>query len=101
VVGSFALNNNFFDVLLMSGAGLLGFFFRRSGYAPGPFILGLLLGGMLEANLRRALVISQGSYGIFFSRPVTLFLFILIAFTLFWPLVKKFRRRKPADRPAA
>ena len=89
VVGSYALNNSFSDVLIMATAGLVGFIFKRGGYAPGPFILGLLLGGMLESNLRRALVMSQGSIDIFFQRPVTLVLLVLIVLTLFFPVIKK------------
>ena len=89
IVGSYALNNAFSDVLIMAVAGLAGFFFKRGGYAPGPFILGLLLGGMLESNLRRALVMSHGSLSIFVERPVTLILFILIVLTLFYPMIKK------------
>ncbi|MDR2392174.1 MAG: tripartite tricarboxylate transporter permease [Planctomycetota bacterium] len=88
VVGSFALNNNSFDVGIMFASGILGFVFRRTGYAPGPFILGLLLGRMLEANLRRALVISQGSYLIFLTRPISCILLVLTVLTLLWPLAK-------------
>lgn len=94
IVGSYALNNSFSDVLIMAVAGLAGFFFKRGGYAPGPFILGLLLGGMLESNLRRALVMSQGSLSIFVERPVTVVLLILIVLTLFFPLIKKHFSKK-------
>ncbi len=89
VVGSFALNNSFSDVLIMAVAGIVGFIFKRGGFAPGPFILGLLLGGMLESNLRRALVMSKGSLSIFIERPVTCVLLILIVLTLFYPLIRK------------
>ncbi|AOT69642.1 tripartite tricarboxylate transporter permease [Geosporobacter ferrireducens] len=88
VVGSYALNNSFFDVMIMVAAGFLGFVFKRGGYAPGPFILGLLLGGMLESNMRRALVMSQGSYSIFFTRPVTFILIIFTGISLFYPAIK-------------
>ena len=95
IVGSYALNNTFTDVIIMALAGIAGFFFKRGGYPPGPFILGLLLGGMLESNLRRALVMSQGSLMIFLERPVTLFLLIFIVITLFFPLFKsKFRKSR-------
>lgn len=94
VVGSYALNNSFFDVLIMFAAGLLGFVFKRGDYAPGPFILGLLLGSMLESNLRRALVMSQGSYSIFVTRPVTLVLLIFIVISLLWPVLKKYILKK-------
>ena len=98
IVGSFALNNSFFDVLVMAVAGLLGFVFKRGGYPVGPFILGLLLGGMLESNLRRALVMSGGSYAVFVTRPVTLVLLLLILAVFLYPVVKAMIRRK---RPAA
>lgn len=89
VVGSFALNNSFFDVLIMFIAGLLGFVFKTMDFPPGPFILGILLGGMLESNLRRALVMSHGSLSIFFTRPITLVLVMLIIFTFLWPFIKR------------
>ncbi len=93
VVGSFALNNSYFDVMVMFGAALVGFVFKRCDYAPGPFILGLLLGRMLESNLRRALMISNGSYSIFFTRPVSCVLLILTILTLLWPVYKHFRNK--------
>ncbi|MDY6470135.1 MAG: tripartite tricarboxylate transporter permease [Succinivibrio dextrinosolvens] len=89
VVGSYALNNSFTDVLIMAFFGIAGFFFKRGKYPAGPFILGLLLGGMLESNLRRALVMSHGSLMIFLERPVTLVLCVMILLTLFYPLLKK------------
>lgn len=94
IVGSFALNNSFFDVIVMFLAGLLGFVFKRGGYPVGPFILGLLLGGMLESNLRRALVMSKGSYLIFVTRPVTLVLLLLIATVFLYPVIKSMVQRK-------
>jgi putative tricarboxylic transport membrane protein len=96
IVGSFALNNSFFDVIIMFIAGLLGFVFKRGGYPVGPFILGLLLGGMLESNLRRALVMSNGSYAIFVTRPVTLALILLIAAVFLYPIIKTMVKRRKA-----
>lgn len=52
VVGSFALNNRFFDVGIMFAAAVLGFFFKVCDFPTGPFVLGLLLGSMLESNMR-------------------------------------------------
>lgn len=98
VVGAYALNSSFYDVLLMTGAGFLGFLFKRCGFAPGPFILGLLLGRMLESNFRRALVMSQGSYAIFVERPISCVLIIMTLLTLLWPVLKKLWRRH--ERPA-
>jgi putative tricarboxylic transport membrane protein len=92
VTGSFALNNSIFDVIIMTIAGVLGFFFKKMDFPPGPFILGLLLGKMVEANLRRSLVMSQGSIGIFFTKPITLVLLILIVLSLLVPIIKKFKQ---------
>lgn len=88
VVGAYALNNSYFDIIIMAAAGVLGFFFRKGGFPAGPFILGLLLGNMLESNFRRSLVMSQGSLSIFFTRPITLVLILLIAFTFLYPFIK-------------
>lgn len=98
VVGAFSLNNSIFDVFIMLIAGLLGFLFKRGGFVPGPFILGLLLGNLLESNMRRALVMSRGSYSIFFTRPITLVILILIFLSLLYPVIKKhFLRTKATN----
>ncbi|MDC7125645.1 MAG: tripartite tricarboxylate transporter permease [Spirochaetales bacterium] len=88
VVGAYALNNNFFDVIVMLIAAVLGFLFKVYKFPTGPFILGLLLGGMLESNMRRALVMSHGSYMTFISRPVSCVLLVLIVITFLSPLIK-------------
>ena len=101
VVGSYALNNNFFDVIVMMSAAVLGFLFKIYKFPTGPFILGLLLGGMLESNMRRALVMSHGNYSTFITRPVSLVLFIMIILTFFTPVFKmafrKFKNSKTSE----
>ncbi|MFR5296561.1 MAG: tripartite tricarboxylate transporter permease [Clostridium sp.] len=89
VVGSYALNNSFYDVLLMFFAAILGFLFKKADFPPGPFILGLLLGNMLESNFRRALILSGGSLSIFYTRPVTAVLLLIIILTLLFPVLKR------------
>ncbi|MCI1208518.1 MAG: tripartite tricarboxylate transporter permease [Treponema sp.] len=88
-VGSYALNKNFFDVLVMFVSGILGFFFRKMDFPLGPFILGLLLGNLCETNMRRALTLSQGSYMIFVRNPISVVLICLIILSLFFPLIQK------------
>lgn len=101
VVGSFALNNRFFDVMVMFAAALLGFFFKVFDFPTGPFVLGLLLGSMLESNMRRALVMSHGSWMTFLTRPVSCVLFIAIIFTFCWPLLKKLLKKGKAGAERA
>ncbi len=87
VIGSYALNKSFFDVIVMFIAGCLGFFFRRMQFPLGPLILGLLLGNICEANMRRALSLSMGDYKIFVGSPIAVIMLIAIVVVLFWPVV--------------
>lgn len=94
VVGSYSLNSSYVDVILMSIAGVLGLFFRRMEFPLGPFILGLLLGRLCESSMRRALALSQGSYSIFLTRPITLVLLLAALLSLTLPLIKNTIKRK-------
>ena len=71
VFGTFAVNNNVFDIALMFLFGLLGFFFLRVKMASAPFLIGFILGPMLEDNLRRTVLIGKGDPMIFFRGPIT------------------------------
>jgi putative tricarboxylic transport membrane protein len=91
-IGSFALNNSFYDVIFMVVGGLLGFLFRKLDFPQGPFILGLLLGKLTESNFRRALALSSGNYLIFITRPITIVIWLLIIVSIAW----SFRKAKPS-----
>lgn len=68
-VGSFAINNNYYDIIIMLIAGIVGYFMSKGGYPLSPIVLALILGPMAEGNFRRSLVMSQGSYSIFSEDP--------------------------------
>jgi putative tricarboxylic transport membrane protein len=70
-VGTFALQASVFDLWVMLGFGLVGILFRAAGYPLAPVIIGLILGPLLENNLRRSLLISHDGYWIFLERPVS------------------------------
>lgn len=94
VVGSYALNNSYFDVLVMFVAGVVGYFMKKASIPASPVILGLILGPMMESNLRRSLVMSNGNLDVFYTRPITLVLIILALLTLLSPIVmNKIRNR--------
>ena len=82
VVGSFAIQSRIFDVRVMVFFGILGFIMLEMDYPVAPMILGLILGNMLDTNLRRALVISEGDILQFISRPICIVLIFLIILTL-------------------
>ncbi len=81
-VGSFAIAQRLFDVWTMLGVGLCIFFLRRFGYHAAPFVLGLVLGDLMDKSLRRGLVISDGDLSPFFTRPISALLAAIVALTL-------------------
>ena len=93
-IGVYSINNNTFDVFMTAGLGVAGYLFARFGMEPAPLLLGFVLGPMMEENLRRALLLSRGSFGTFVERPISLGLLIatvgLLALVAL-PAVKKSR----------
>jgi putative tricarboxylic transport membrane protein len=71
-VGAFASASRLFDIYCMLAIGIGAFFLRRRGYQMAPFVLGLVLGGLLDKSLRRGLVLSDGSIAPFFTRPISI-----------------------------
>jgi putative tricarboxylic transport membrane protein len=69
-VGAFASASRLFDIYAMLVIGIGAFFLRRRGYQMAPFVLGLVLGPLLDKSLRRGLVLSDGSLAPFFTRPI-------------------------------
>jgi putative tricarboxylic transport membrane protein len=85
-VGSFAIAGRLFDVYVMLAFGLIGFVLRHFGYPMAPLVLGIVLGDLLEKNLRRALVLSDGDLTPFFTRPISGAFAALIIGTVVWKL---------------
>jgi putative tricarboxylic transport membrane protein len=94
IVGSYALNNALVDVWIAFAAGLVGFACRKAQVPLGPLVLGLILGPMIEANLRRALILSRGQWSAILERPIALFFLLLTLLSLGWPLWQRLRARK-------
>ncbi|MBL8474308.1 MAG: tripartite tricarboxylate transporter permease [Rhodocyclaceae bacterium] len=67
--GAYSVGNSYATVIMMAGFGLLGYLFVRLDCEPTPFVLGFVLGPMLEENLRRAMTLSHGDFGVFLSQP--------------------------------
>jgi len=82
VIGAYAINSRSFDIGVMVVFGLLGFAMREMDYPVAPMVLGIILGGILDTNLRRALVISRGDLTPFFTRPISLTLFLIVLLSL-------------------
>jgi TctA family transporter len=76
-IGVYSVSNATFDVYLAAGFALIGFVFKQLDCSPAPLILGLVLGPMLEENMRRALLLSRGDFSIFLTRPISLSMLIV------------------------
>ncbi len=101
VVGSYALRNSLFDVWLTILLGLFGYLMLRGGFPMAPTVLGLVLGPMLESEIRRTLILSAGDWSVFFVRPISAVFIgvsLLIALTV---AVKSFKKGKNADQVEA
>nr|WP_315191674.1 tripartite tricarboxylate transporter permease [uncultured Albidiferax sp.] len=70
-IGVYSTNNNTFDIWLVAGFGFLGYLFNKLGCEPAPLLLGLILGPMMEENLRRALLLSRGDWSVFVTRGLS------------------------------
>ncbi|HLV04108.1 tripartite tricarboxylate transporter permease [uncultured Georgenia sp.] len=93
-LGAFAVNFTPADVVILLLIGLLGFFMRRYGYPVAPMVIGLILGPMFEAQLRRALSISQGDPVALVQSPFALVVYVaLVAIFLLSALLKRRQRR--------
>ena len=80
VIGSYTLNNNIGDVIIMFVFGVVGYLMKRFDFEAAPLVLALILGPLLEDNLRQSLLISKGSFRIFLARPISAaFLIVSIA----------------------
>ncbi|MXU66635.1 tripartite tricarboxylate transporter permease [Oceanomicrobium pacificus] len=96
-VGIYSLSGSYFDLLLMVGFGVLGYFLRKMDVPTVPIILGILLGNAMEDSLRRAMVISSGDWTFLFSSPIAIGLWIaafagFIAPIFLRPFLKKPQR---------
>ena len=81
-VGAYAIASRVFDIWVMLVVGAVCFVLRRRGYPVAPFVLGIVLGDIVDKSLRRGLVISDGSLEPFFTRPIAGVLALVVMFTV-------------------
>ena len=86
VVGGFSVNNSVYDVFIMLFFAALGYYMNRLKLPTTPLLLALILAPMAEENLRRALVVSKGSWWIFVQRPVSCVFLIITICAIIFPI---------------
>jgi putative tricarboxylic transport membrane protein len=91
-IGAYSLNNNIYDNLIMVGFGVFGYLMRKFGFEGAPFLLGLVLGPMLELAFRQSLL--YGDFLVFFKRPISGVILIITLLLLITPLFPKIAHRR-------
>jgi len=86
-VGAYTVHSSMFDVWMMLVFGLFGYLFKKLKYPLAPLVLALVLGDMAESSFRQAMLLSQGSLGIFWANPLVGSLTGLALLMLFWPVI--------------
>lgn len=97
VIGAYGINNSVFDVYVMIVFGVVGYLFKKFGYECAPLILAFVLGPLFEVNLRRSLIISDGSFAIFFTRPIALVAIAVAVTLVILSVYQSFRKRLPGN----
>ena len=93
IVGSFAINNSFFDVGLMLAMGILGYFFENNGIPVAPIVLGMVLGPIVEQNFMVSMIKSEWDLTQFFTRPTAAILGVMTILTWLAPFIPAMTRR--------
>ncbi len=100
-VGAFAVNSQIASVQAILLFGLVGYAMVKFGIPVAPAILGFILGPLVETNLRRGLMLTEGSFAEFFTRPIAAFFMVAALLALVVPLVKAFsHHRRLSHAPA-
>jgi TctA family transporter len=94
VIGLYTLSNNNFDIYLAGVFAIIGFAFIKLRCEAGPLLLGMVLGPMLEENLRRTLLVARGDWSVLLTRPISGTLIALSVVMLVAALLPAIRKRR-------
>lgn len=89
VIGTYSLNISRFDLIMMFVFGIIGYILDCMQYPSASIVLGMLLGVTLDVNLRRALMVSDGSLLPFVTRPIAILFLLAILYSLLGPIISK------------
>ena len=87
-VGIYFVRGNPFDLLVMGGAGVVGFVLRRHGFPMAPLVVGMVLGPTLEITLRQGLILTNGNFFAFFESPIALVLTTIALIAVAFPVIR-------------
>ncbi len=93
-IGVYGLGQNSVDLWIMLLFAVIGYFLAKFRYPPATMMIGFILSPLFEENFRQALIISKGSYGIFFSSYICIFFWLITAYSLYTILRSRYRKYK-------
>ena len=93
-VGVYGMRQSAFDLVLLYAIGLLGVVMRRYDFPTAPVVVGMILGPLAEAQMRNALSIGEGKWGVFIERPMSLALLVIVVAVLVLPRLMKLRKAR-------
>ncbi|QJP14955.1 tripartite tricarboxylate transporter permease [Starkeya sp. ORNL1] len=99
-IGAYSLSRNVMDVYIMFGIGIVGAILRAYAFPLAPIVLGLVLGGQLETEFRRALIGSRGDWWVFVDRPLAASILLCAVAVVLLPVVTRLRAFWRARRAA-
>ena len=94
LIGAYSMSNRLFDVGVVLAFGIIGFLLEKARVPLGPFVIGYVLAGVMETELRSGLQSSQGSFMPLISRPISLTFVIISGVMLFYPLIADLRKKR-------
>jgi len=92
VTGIYLMSFNNFDIFLMIGIAVVATFLRLYNFPMAPLILAFVLGGLIEENLRRSLLISDGSFSFLWDRPLTAVIFGGTILLVSWQIYRSLKK---------
>ena len=87
VIGVYSSSQSMFDLYVLCGLGVLGFYLRRNGYPVAPIILGFVLGGRMEEAIRQSMIITRGDFLVVIERPIVATFLVLAVLAMAIPLI--------------
>jgi putative tricarboxylic transport membrane protein len=100
-IGVYAISGSVFDLMSMTVIGVIGYFLAKLKMPMAPLVLGVVLGNLMEQNLRRGLSMTNGDPAIFFSSPVTIVLWVLAFLVVTLPPALRHLGKRKRARQAA
>jgi putative tricarboxylic transport membrane protein len=100
-VGTYGISRSVFDLVMLYGIGIAGFFMRRYDFPTSPVIIGMILGPLAEQQFRRAMTMSQGDLSVFLTRPISVTLLAIAVLALVLPIAFSLFKNRQASAIAS